>query len=202
MRQMGSLSDDATSSRNRVATNCNALPLLMLTSLPPWEAIRSIAMAYLTHCNYQPLPLFLPDMLLSTLKERNHELILAILALASRFVSNQADQIEGYTATARSLVMQRVSNGPVELSTIQSLCILSLLEFNSTFPLTPTGYDCTVELKNPLCVNAYVTTLGVVDSGATTKNSICLNQELQRRQCYFLWKRLEANPSEQIVTPT
>ncbi|KAI1616986.1 hypothetical protein EDD36DRAFT_151370 [Exophiala viscosa] len=137
MTPMDSLSDGAS------VTGTGSLlklypPLLILTRLPTWEAIEAAVLAYLTYCNYRPLPLFLPDILLSTLKERSHELILAILAVAGRFVTSPGvpsiyptDRIEDYGQSARSLVMQHIANGLVELSTIQSLCILSLLEFNN-----------------------------------------------------------------------
>lgn len=39
--------------------------------------------------------------------------------------------VNGYAEVARSLVMKRISEGPVELSTLQSLCLLSLVDFTS-----------------------------------------------------------------------
>ena len=106
--------------------------------LPPWDTVKEYARLFLKHCNYQPLPLF-SENLLSSLTARDPELLLALSALASRFqIVNYAihgvqsfEAFEVYAAPAKELVMRRVSHGPVELSTIQTLCLLSLAEFNS-----------------------------------------------------------------------
>src|ERR1700749_1199815 len=52
--------------------------------LPPWDIVEAYAQLYLKHCNYQPLPLFSESLMIS-LSSRDPELLLAILALASRF---------------------------------------------------------------------------------------------------------------------
>jgi hypothetical protein len=109
-------------------------------TLPPWEEIISIAEVYLLYCDSQPLPLFHRDSFLSSLQTREAELLFAILALALRFSyahRNRADLtsvVNGYAEVARGLVMKRVSEGPVELSTLQCLCILSLVDFTSMGP--------------------------------------------------------------------
>jgi hypothetical protein len=41
--------------------------------------------------------------------------------------------VNSYAEVARGLVMKRVSEGPVELSTLQCLCLLSLVDFTSKF---------------------------------------------------------------------
>lgn len=113
-------------------------------TLPPWEEIIPIAELYLLYCDSQPLPLFYRDSFLSTLQTRDTELLFAILALAFRFsytYRNRADStnlINSYAEVARGLVMKRVSEGPVELSTLQCLCILSLVDFTSTSSTFPT----------------------------------------------------------------
>jgi hypothetical protein len=107
------------------------------TTLPPWEEIIPIAKLYLLYCDSQPLPLFDPDCFLAIIKTREAELLFAILALASRFSysyhnnTDSASLVNGYTEVARGLVMKRVSEGPVELSTLQCLCLLSLVDFTS-----------------------------------------------------------------------
>lgn len=107
-------------------------------TLPPWEEIIPIAELYLQYCDSQPLPLFYRDSFLSTIQTRETELLFAILALAFRFSyahHNRADStslVNSYAEVARGLVMKRVSEGPVELSTLQCLCILSLVDFTST----------------------------------------------------------------------
>lgn len=112
--------------------------------LPSWDTVASVTQLYLKFCNYQPLPLFSSDNLMTTLTSREPELLCAILALASRFSPNNpassvADTLpktESYLNFAVELVMHRVFRGPVELSTIQTLCILSLVHFNSKSPPT------------------------------------------------------------------
>lgn len=73
-----------------------------------------------------------------TLGSRDPEVIYAILALTIRFSDEtfSADRdfstlANKYAEMARTLVMERVSEGPVELSTLQCLCLLSLVDFTS-----------------------------------------------------------------------
>ncbi|GAB1192365.1 hypothetical protein APSETT444_001556 [Aspergillus pseudonomiae] len=80
----------------------------------------------------------LRDSFLSSLGNRDPEVIYAILALSARFAEDQyrdsndlAARTSGYTEVARSLVMRRVSEGSVELSTLQCLCLLSLVDFTN-----------------------------------------------------------------------
>ncbi|KIW82602.1 hypothetical protein Z517_05629 [Fonsecaea pedrosoi CBS 271.37] len=106
--------------------------------LPPWSVVGDFVQLYLQHCNCQPLPLFSPEVLTATFSSRDPELLLSILALVSRFemgnpVVSDADLVrmfERWASQARELIMRRVTYGPVELSTIQALCLLSLGEFN------------------------------------------------------------------------
>lgn len=105
--------------------------------LPPWEETFPIAKLYLEFCESQPLPLFHRPTFIPSLQTRDVEIIYAVLALALRFSDSHEDanlQIElvnGYAEVARGLVMKRVSEGPVELSTLQCLCLLSLVDFTS-----------------------------------------------------------------------
>lgn len=88
-------------------------------------------------CNYQPLPLFRQDpAFIDTIVSRDPELILAIQALSLRF--NPADgfggsdvkiHIDRCAQQSRDLVMERISHGTVELSTLQSLCLLTMFDF-------------------------------------------------------------------------
>lgn len=92
---------------------------------------------YLLYCDSQPLPLFDRKTFLATIRKRDPEIILAILALGTRFMSSYTNsepymsEISGYAEVARGLVMKRVSEGPVEISTLQCLCLLSLVDFTS-----------------------------------------------------------------------
>lgn len=108
-----------------------------LTPLPMWETVLSVAKLYLTYCESQPLPLFHRDTFLTSIGTRDPEIIYSILALGIRFSEEQesrtqlTSRVSGYTEVARSLVMKRVLEGPVELSTLQCLCLLSLVDFSS-----------------------------------------------------------------------
>jgi len=107
------------------------------TILPPWEEIIPIAELYLLYCESQPLPLFHRSSFITNLKVRDVEIIYAILALSLRFSDSYRSYpdltglVNGYAEVARGLVMKRVSEGPVEISTLQCLCLLSLVDFTS-----------------------------------------------------------------------
>ncbi|KAI2737274.1 transcriptional regulator family: Fungal Specific TF [Penicillium roqueforti] len=92
---------------------------------------------YLTFCNAQPLLLFPHRSSLVSLGKRDPELLLAIEALGVRFkrpgIIDQDIQLEIKIKTERAsqMVMMRLASGTVELSTIQTLCLLSMLEFTA-----------------------------------------------------------------------
>lgn len=98
----------------------------------------SIAKTYLLYCDCQPLPVFCRKEFIETLSERDPEVILSILALAIRFSDedvfrdNQFELVAGYVEAARSIISGKIFGGRVELSTLQSLCLLSLVDFTST----------------------------------------------------------------------
>lgn len=112
-------------------------------TLPPWEKVLEIAQAFLVYCDCQPLPLFHRQTFLATLGHRDPEIVYAILALAIRFcssdVSNDADGntfslhvlVPSYVEAARERVIKRVLSGPVEISTLQALCLLSMVDYTS-----------------------------------------------------------------------
>lgn len=97
---------------------------------------------YLLYCNSQPLLLFPSGISAVSLGRREPELVAAMKALGIRFSGRGVKQAQTETQIKQSsneachLVMARLSNGNVELSTIQTLCLLSMLEFTgkaSTF---------------------------------------------------------------------
>lgn len=109
--------------------------------LPAWDQVLSAAELYLLYCDSQPLPLFHRDSFLGTLDSRDPEVIYAMMALSIRFSENLyrgtrelMRLVNSYAEVARSLVMTRISEGPVELSTLQCLCLLSLVDFTSKMP--------------------------------------------------------------------
>ncbi|KAL6235851.1 hypothetical protein BDW75DRAFT_128871 [Aspergillus navahoensis] len=98
--------------------------------------LSTVAHLFLTCCNYQPLPLFHPDRFVETLENRDPELILAIHAISLRFGrspdgSDLRPYITDCARRARTLVMERVGRGPLELSTLQTLCLLALFDFTA-----------------------------------------------------------------------
>ncbi|KAJ9216558.1 transcriptional regulator family: Fungal Specific TF [Paecilomyces variotii] len=102
------------------------------------EMLQSLGELYLLYCDCQPLPLFHRASFMRTLGSRDPEVIYAILALTIRFSDEtfSADRdfstlANKYAEMARTLVMERVSEGPVELSTLQCLCLLSLVDFTN-----------------------------------------------------------------------
>lgn len=95
----------------------------------------SNAELFLTFCNSQPLPLFAQSVSLASLRGRDPELLLAMDAHCIRFrglgIKDREIELEIKAKTERAsrLVIDRLADGSVELSTIQALCLLSLLEF-------------------------------------------------------------------------
>ena len=71
---------------------------------------------------------------MQTIDQRDPELLFAILALTSRFSGDthlREYREDELVESSRSMVMQKVCEGTVELSTLQSLCLLSLVDFTS-----------------------------------------------------------------------
>lgn len=90
-----------------------------------------------TYCNFQPLPLFNCRYFPTSGEGRDEELLLAMQALGLRFSGNGiADpetrrQIKEWAESSRRMVMTRVTEGSVELSTLQTLCILTFIDYTS-----------------------------------------------------------------------
>ena len=106
--------------------------------MPSWDIVTAVAELYLLHCDCQPLPLFHRRTFIGTLATRDSEVLFAMLALAIRFLDDARvcerplDLIAGYAEVSRNVVMRKVVEGSVELSTLQSLCLLTLVDFSST----------------------------------------------------------------------
>ncbi|EED19234.1 conserved hypothetical protein [Talaromyces stipitatus ATCC 10500] len=98
------------------------------------QTVLSASRLFLTYCSCQPLPLFHHDSFFASLSARDTELVDAIQALAFRFSEGGItdpiieQQINIQTENCRKQVMDRLANGTVELSTLQALCLLSLIE--------------------------------------------------------------------------
>lgn len=98
-----------------------------------------MAVLYRQHCHRQPVWLF-SDTELDSLSEQPEELLLAILAITTRFSASahfrhrdRNDMSQRFGDAARNLVMLKIANGGVGLGTIQSLCLLAWAEFAGLF---------------------------------------------------------------------
>ncbi|GKT40589.1 uncharacterized protein ColSpa_00770 [Colletotrichum spaethianum] len=103
----------------------------------PEEAqLMELGRRYLLWFHGQPITLFDEDTFLQSLPSRDPELILALQALVLRFppgslTDSGKQQLGDKARTSRRMVMGRVTEGRVELSTLQSLCLLNMFDFAS-----------------------------------------------------------------------
>lgn len=106
-------------------------------NLPSTSEVRRITQLYLTYCNNQPLPLFSHASLMNSISSRSEALVFSIIAYALRFdrtthgMNEVMQSIAKCVSAAGTSIMQKILSGSADLATLQSLCILSLLEFNS-----------------------------------------------------------------------
>lgn len=82
---------------------------------------------YFEYCHRQPIWCFEYDDV-GDYSKLSEELACSILALTSRF-SPMRERLSKYTSHAKRLIMLRVANSTVELSTMESLCLLSYSSF-------------------------------------------------------------------------
>jgi hypothetical protein len=91
----------------------------------------SSAEAYLDHFDCQPLPLFCKSSLISSLKDRQPELLFAMLSLVNR-LDNSGTQAwpvplgDQFSSMAWEIVFHHILEGHPQLSTLQAMCLLSL----------------------------------------------------------------------------
>lgn len=88
----------------------------------------------MTWCHRQPLQLFEEDNFLDSLATRDHELIMALQSLSLRFAAGTtekeiSEKTKSLADMSYRLVMERVAQGEVQLSTLQTLCVLSMVDF-------------------------------------------------------------------------
>ncbi|EMT67725.1 hypothetical protein FOC4_g10005833 [Fusarium odoratissimum] len=89
-------------------------------------------------CHNQPVHLFRQEDFLDTLKHRDTELQLAVKMLTYRFPPGQisADKNAALcllSASCRKLVTDRIYDGKIRLSTLQTLCLLSMISFSEGY---------------------------------------------------------------------
>ncbi|KAJ5738004.1 hypothetical protein N7493_001159 [Penicillium malachiteum] len=181
------LGSNASAPSNELSTTTSS-GLGSSVILPTWEEIIPIAELYLLYCESQPLPLFHREAFLTSLQSRDIEIIYGILALSLRFSNSYLNfrdptgQVNSYAEVARGLVMKRVSEGPVEISTLQCLCLLSLVDFTN-------GNTHRSSIHSSLAMNlAQCANLGV-ESRVITSDIV----REERRRCFWsicLLKRL------------
>ncbi|GIK07275.1 hypothetical protein Aspvir_002933 [Aspergillus viridinutans] len=82
---------------------------------------------YMKYCHRQPVWCFNFEEY-GDLESLPEELICSILALTARF-SHDGEHGQHHADTAKSLIMLRIANGTVELSTIEALCLLAYSSF-------------------------------------------------------------------------
>lgn len=119
-------------------------------SLPPKEVVADGITLYFQYCHKQPLWLLDPDDLLNPAQCRS-EVIFGVLSLALRyssssFLEGRVDQLcRHYAEAARSYAMLRVAQGSVNLSTLQSLCLVALAEYICEYALRGTNISALSE---------------------------------------------------------
>ncbi|OBR04430.1 C6 transcription factor [Colletotrichum higginsianum IMI 349063] len=130
--------------RHTTSTDPQDSPL----SSPADAGLTETGRRYLLWIHGQPITLFAEDTFLPSLPSRDPELILALEALVLRYppgslTSQVARQLEGKARESRRMVMDRVTEGRVELSTLQSLCLLNMFDFASGH-VTQSGLDLAI----------------------------------------------------------
>ncbi|KAJ5089907.1 hypothetical protein N7532_008591 [Penicillium argentinense] len=122
---------------SRYASSEASPEIAMTRTFPLHEPPRSAIDLYFTFCNAQPILLFPKNINSNSFGRRDPELVLAMEALGLRFQgsgtaeSQLEAKIQSQTQKACQIVMARLTDGTVELSTIQTLCLLSMLEYTA-----------------------------------------------------------------------
>jgi hypothetical protein len=107
--------------------------------LPPEHVILEVIDLYFQFCHRQPLWLFERDEL-SSPDDMVEELVFSLLALTVRFSAttyvgtrSHKDLAQRYREVARGHIMFRIAQGTVQMSTIQSLCLLAFANFTGMY---------------------------------------------------------------------
>lgn len=107
--------------------------------MPPKDVLLDVVDAYFQYCHMQPLWLFNREDF-SSIEACREETLFSLLALSlchskHPFFRGRSDELsQRYAQVAREHIMRRVVEGKVSLSTIQSLCMLALANFQSERP--------------------------------------------------------------------
>jgi len=109
-------------------------------SVPAPHVAKRAAELYLQFCHCQPLPLFSPNHFVNDIASRDLEVRLCIVGLTLRFEdrvrpgTDHQTESRKYLESARPLVMKRITEGRIELSTLQCLCLLASADFSDGKP--------------------------------------------------------------------
>lgn len=128
-------------------------PETTLSSLDPnsQEALVAMGRLYLTWCHAQPIILFDAELFLDSLPFRDKELVLALRSFGLRYppgvlTPQQRQRIASTEREAKKLVMNRIADSDIQLSTLQTLCLLSLSEFAGQYHASqPTSSPLTLQ---------------------------------------------------------
>lgn len=102
--------------------------------MPSKDIVDESIALYFQYCHKQPLWLF-DKSDISNPEGCRDEVLFGILSLALRYSDNpsldgQIDQMcREYAEKARNLIMLRISQGTVNLATMQSLCLIALSQY-------------------------------------------------------------------------
>ncbi|KAF4968997.1 hypothetical protein FSARC_3651 [Fusarium sarcochroum] len=123
---------DATGADSITVSTPGATTSPRASTIPNEQSLEVIGHAYLRYCECQPLPLFDHSTFIGSLSTRDPELVYAVTAAVCWACPNECELGEkaDYVELAHTLAMARVTKGNVELSTIQTLCLLSFSYFN------------------------------------------------------------------------
>ncbi|KAH1391303.1 hypothetical protein KXW40_005949 [Aspergillus fumigatus] len=105
-------------------------PNLAFDDASPQPSSLAVARAvdsYMKYCHRQPVWCFNFEEH-GDLESIPEELLCSIIALTARF-SHEGEHGQHHADTAKSLIMLRIANGTVELSTIEALCLLAYSSF-------------------------------------------------------------------------
>ncbi|KXJ91658.1 hypothetical protein Micbo1qcDRAFT_233086 [Microdochium bolleyi] len=101
-----------------------------------WNNLPEICRIYSQWYHRQQVILFDPEKLPLILMNGARELVLALQAVCLRHVSGSSirrteDRINALSSLSRRIVMERLARLEVELSTLQTLCLLSIVDFSA-----------------------------------------------------------------------
>ncbi|VUC24980.1 unnamed protein product [Clonostachys rosea] len=147
---------------------------------------------YLQWCHDQPISLFRKDGFLGTLESRDQELQLAICIFTARFppgnfTDEKRQEVASTVKSCRKLVTDRIANRTVRLSTLQCLCIFSMIGFAGNYKHIGHPYLCRVDFANSRTQDGDSTQAGLDLTMATyLKDALPLGSSLGNPEEYRL----------------